>query len=68
MSPAVSVLAMIVVKKELPKDIVYDITKAIYTNTSKISHARGSDIKIKTALDGIGIEVHPGAKKFFDEQ
>ena len=66
--PAVSVLAMIVVKKELPKDIVYDITKAIYTNTSKISHARGSDIKIKTALDGIGIEVHPGAKKFFDEQ
>ena len=66
--PAVSVLAMIVVKKELPEDIVYDITKAIYTKTDKISHARGSNIKIETALDGLGIDVHPGAKKFFDEQ
>ena len=66
--PAVSVLAMIVVKKELPTDIVYGITKAIYTNTNKIAHARGKDIKIGTALDGVGIDVHPGAKKFFDEQ
>ena len=66
--PAVSVLAMIVVKKDLPEDIVYGITKAIYTNTSKISHARGANIKIETALDGVGIEVHKGAKKFFDEQ
>ncbi len=66
--PAVSVLAMIVVNKELPEDIVYGITKAIYTNTDKISHARGSNIKIETALDGVGIDVHPGAKKFFDEQ
>ena len=66
--PAVSVLAMIVVKKELPEDIVYGITKAIYTNTGKISHARGSNIKIETALDGVGIDVHPGAKKFYDEQ
>jgi len=66
--PAVSVLAMIVVDKDLPEDIVYGITKAIYTNTDKISHARGANIKIETALDGVGIDVHPGAKKFFDEQ
>ena len=66
--PAVSVLAMIVVKKDLPEDIVYGITKAIYSNTDKISHARGANIKIEKALDGVGIEVHKGAKKFFDEQ
>ena len=66
--PAVSVLAMIVVNKDLPEDIVYGITKAIYTNTDKISHARGANIKIETALDGVGIDVHKGAKKFFDEQ
>jgi uncharacterized protein len=66
--PAVSVLAMIIVKEELPEDIVYDITKAIYTNTDKISHARGANIKIETALDGVGIDVHPGAQKFYDEQ
>lgn len=65
---AVSVLAMIVVKSDLPEDVAYGITKAIYSNAGKISHARGAYIKAATALDGIGIEVHKGAKKYFDEQ
>lgn len=65
---AVSVLAMIAVKSDLPEDVAYGITKAIYSNADKISHARGAYIKAATALDGIGIEVHKGAKKYFDEQ
>lgn len=65
--PTVSVLAMLAVKKELPEDLVYEMTKAIYGNTDKISHAKGEFIKAETALDGIGIEVHPGAQKYFDE-
>lgn len=66
--PAVSVLAMLAVKKDLSDDVVYDITKAIYGNTEKISHPKGEFIKADTALDGIGIDVHPGAQKYFDEQ
>ncbi|MER2108910.1 MAG: TAXI family TRAP transporter solute-binding subunit [Solibacillus sp.] len=65
--PAVSVGAMLAVKKDLPDDLVYAMTKAIYDNTSKISHAKGAFIKAETGLDGIGIEVHPGAQKYFDE-
>ncbi|MEK4522516.1 TAXI family TRAP transporter solute-binding subunit [Psychrobacillus sp. FSL W7-1457] len=65
--PAVSVLAMLAVTKDLPEDLVYEITKGIYGNTDKISHAKGAFIKAETALDGIGIEVHPGAQKYFDE-
>ena len=65
--PAVSVLAMLAVKKDLSEDLVYDITKAIYDNTDKISHAKGEFIKAETGLDGIGIEIHPGAQKYFDE-
>lgn len=65
--PAVSVLAMLAVKKDLSEDLVYAMTKAIYDNTDKISHAKGSLIKAETGLDGIGIEVHPGAQKYFDE-
>ncbi|MEO4053834.1 TAXI family TRAP transporter solute-binding subunit [Solibacillus sp. CAU 1738] len=65
--PAVSVGAMLAVKKDLPEDLVYEITKAIYDNTDKISHPKGAFINAKTGLDGIGIEVHPGAKKYFDE-
>ncbi len=65
--PAVSVLAMLAVKKDLSEDLVYAITKAIYDNTDKISHAKGALIKAETGLDGIGIDVHPGAQKYFDE-
>lgn len=64
----VSVLAMLAVKKDLPEDVAYNIAKAVYSNTDKISHAKGALIKKETALDGVGIEVHPGAQKFFDEK
>ncbi|MGE8000774.1 TAXI family TRAP transporter solute-binding subunit [Lysinibacillus sp. NPDC093190] len=63
----VSVLAMLAVKKDLPDDVVYSMTKAIYDNAGKISHAKGAFIKAKTGLQGISIDVHPGAQKYFDE-
>lgn len=66
--PTVSVLAMLAVKADLPDDVAYGIAKAIYGNTDKISHAKGEFISPETALTGIGIDVHPGAQKFFDEQ
>jgi len=66
--PTVSVLAMIAAKADLPEDVAYGVAKAIYANTEKIGHAKGEFIKVETALDGIGIDVHPGAQKFFDEQ
>ncbi len=65
--PAVSVGAMLAVNKDLPEDLVYAMTKAIYDNVGKISHAKGAFIKAETGLDGIGIDVHPGAQKYFDE-
>jgi len=30
-------------------------------------HAKGKLIKAESGLDGIGIPVHPGAQKYFDE-
>lgn len=65
--PAVSVGAMLAVTKDLPEDLVYAMTKAIYDNTDKISHAKGTFIKAESGLDGIGIDVHPGAQRYFDE-
>ena len=65
--PAVSVGAMLAVRKDLSEDLVYAMTKAIYDNTDKISHAKGAFIKAETGLDGIGIEIHPGAQRYFDE-
>lgn len=64
----VAVLAMLAVSDDLSEDVVYDITKAIFENTDKISHAKGAFITKESALDGLGIELHPGAKKYFDEE
>ncbi|MFC3041212.1 TAXI family TRAP transporter solute-binding subunit [Virgibacillus xinjiangensis] len=64
----VAVLAMLAVSKDLPEDTVYEITKAIYENTGDMAHAKAEFITTETALDGIGIDVHPGAQKYYDEQ
>ncbi len=64
---AVSVGAMLVVKDELPEDLVYEITKAIYENAESLSHDKAKYIKKESGLDGVGIKVHPGAQKYFDE-
>lgn len=64
----VAVLAMFVVSTDLPEDTVYNITKAIYDNTDKIAHDKAKEISLDKALDGVGFDLHPGAKKYFEEQ
>ncbi|MEK3887347.1 TAXI family TRAP transporter solute-binding subunit [Bacillus sp. FSL K6-3431] len=64
----VAVQAMLVVSADLTDDFVYEATKAIFENTDKIGHAKGKLIKAEKALDGMAIELHPGAKRYFDEK
>ncbi|WP_010648508.1 TAXI family TRAP transporter solute-binding subunit [Oceanobacillus massiliensis] len=64
----VAVLAMLAVADTVPEDTVYEITKAVYENAGDMAHAKAEFITVDSALDGIGIEIHPGAQKYFDEQ
>jgi TRAP transporter TAXI family solute receptor len=65
----VAVKAMLVVTKELDENLVYEMTKALYENTDKITHAKGKFITAETALEGLGnMELHPGAAKYFEEK
>nr|WP_239533980.1 TAXI family TRAP transporter solute-binding subunit [Thalassobacillus pellis] len=64
----VAVQAMMVAKSDLSEDLVYNITKSIFENTDKITHSKGKQITVESAQEGIGIELHPGAKKYYDEQ
>lgn len=66
--PTVAVQAMLVVRDDLAEDVVYDITKAIFENLDQVTHAKAKLIKAENALNGVGIDVHPGAKKYFDEK
>lgn len=64
----VAVQAMLVANSNLSEGVVYDITKAIFENLDKVTHAKGKLIKVENALKGVGIDVHPGAQKYFDEK
>lgn len=67
LSPAV--MAMLIVPKDMDDDLVYNIVKNLYDRQQIIvdTHKRGEDITLETALDGMSINLHPGAQKYFDE-
>lgn len=64
-----AVMAMLVVPEELDEELVYQMTKNLFEQRQVIidTHDRGNDIKLETALDGMPIELHPGAKRYYDE-
>ncbi|NCU17545.1 TAXI family TRAP transporter solute-binding subunit [Pallidibacillus pasinlerensis] len=65
----VAVMAMIAVSKDLSDDVVYNLTKALYDNVDKITHAKAEFISLESALDGIDTSLlHPGAEKYYTEQ
>src|SRR5699024_5100770 len=64
----VAVLALIVVTEDLSEDAVYEVTKALYEKSDDIADAKADESSIDRAVDGIGMEMHPGAQKYFDEE
>lgn len=65
----VAVKAMLVVTNDLDEELVYEMTKAMFENTDKITHAKGEFITPESALEGVGnLEFHPGAAKYFKEK
>lgn len=65
----IAVQAILAARAGLSEDTVYTITKALFANLDALglAHAKGKDIKITHALDGISIPLHPGAEKFYKE-
>lgn len=65
----ISVQSILVVSDKLPEDIVYAMTKAMFENKNAltVAHAKGKELDVKKARDGITIPFHPGAEKYFKE-
>ena len=53
------------------EELIYNITKALWNDESRIlldvGHAKGKTITTDTALNGIGVPLHDGAKRFYEE-
>jgi hypothetical protein len=50
-------------------DVVYGMTKALWTNLDQLvaAHSAAKAIDIKHALDGMPLPLHPGAEKYYKE-
>lgn len=66
-----SVGAQWVVGANVDTDLVYGITKALWNDNSRKlldnGHAKGKVIRLETALNGVGIPLHPGAERYYKE-
>ena len=53
------------------EDTIYEITEALWhPSTRRLldnGHPKGSRIRLETALDGLGVPLHPGARKYYLE-
>lgn len=66
-----SVGAQWVTTAKMDTDLVYEVTKGLWSDKTRATldagHAKGKAIQKATALNGIGIPLHPGAEKFYKE-
>jgi len=67
----VSVGAQWLVPSTVDTELIYQITKALWNQNSRKlldnGHVKGKSIRLETALDGIAVPLHAGAKQFYDE-
>jgi len=74
--PTITTMAQWVVDEQVPEDLVYKLTRALWEKgkdglsgadvMAKV-HAKGKDVQLKTALSGMAIPLHPGAAKYYKE-
>ncbi|MEM1806735.1 MAG: TAXI family TRAP transporter solute-binding subunit [Pyrobaculum sp.] len=65
-----AVMAIIVVRSDVPADAVYSMLKIIDSNIEEFrtAHARVSQFSLEKALEGMSVPLHPGAVRFFQEK
>lgn len=66
----IAVKATLVVDKDVPDDVVYELTKIFFENTDELAkaHQVAKQIDVKKAFEGLMIPLHPGAIKYYEEQ
>jgi len=67
----IAVGAQWVVGADVDSDLVYGVTRALWHENSRPlldgGHPKGRQIRIETALKGMGIPLHPGAERYYLE-
>jgi TRAP transporter TAXI family solute receptor len=61
---------LLVVREDVPEDVVYLVTKTIYENLPFLHniHKATKAMSLKDAIKGLPVPLHPGALKYYREQ
>ena len=65
-----AVMAILITHADVPEQQIYDFVSSMFKNLDDIAavHAKGKEITLKGALDGLTAPLHPGAAKFYKEK
>ena len=68
-TPTFQDLTIIIVREDVPEEIVYKITKAIGDNLDYFYNVQQSLLAMtqETMWQGTGVDLHPGAKRYYKE-
>ncbi len=60
--------AVLICSKDLPEELVYNLTKVLFEKTADLSHAKKEFIKAESGVEiGVNVPFHPGAAKYYKE-
>lgn len=67
--PAVAIQNFLVTRADLPADVVYKMTKAVFENKDALvaAHTAAKGIDKANAVKSLPLPLHPGAEKYFKE-
>lgn len=66
----VAVMATLACSADLDETLVYFLTKTLFENQPELAqgHAKGADLSLESAIQGVSVPFHPGALKYYQEQ
>lgn len=67
--PTIGVATVMIVHKDLPDDVVYEMAKVFWENHAQFAEVSPvwNDVHREDALKAAAIPVHPGAQRYYDE-
>jgi len=68
--PTAAIMNALLVRSELSEGDGYKLTKTLFDNLEGLrnAHQAAADISLDTAQQGMVAPIHPGAKRYYDEQ
>lgn len=65
----VAVQATLIASPDLDEQVAYDIVKSIIESKEsiRVAHAKGAFIDPEYAVQGVSVDFHPGARRYFEE-